>query len=154
MESSVRASLVAGLLAAALLAGCQTAPKSAAAVPSDKPAKIVPRADVLGMSLSIDMLDGTPVNVPEASVRKIPPGRHEIGVKVEYEPMSPGAIMFGMSTISAIANAARKPVKQHVTITFDAEPGGRYLVNGAREDDGIEIWIEDDRTQAVVARPN
>lgn len=155
MLGSARTWIAAGwLAAAACMAGCQAAPKRAASAPGDGPAKIVPRADDLGLTLSIDMLDGTPVNIPEATRRELPPGRHEIGVKLVYKPLSPGAVMFGLGTISAIASAAQKPVKQRVVITFDAEPGGRYLVNGAREDGAIRIWIEDERTQAVVGRAN
>ncbi len=73
--------LIAWLAVAAIPIAMATG--GAVALASEEMAEIVPRADDLSLRLSIENIDGKVVNVPEAHIRKIPPGDHYLGIKIE-----------------------------------------------------------------------
>ncbi|MDX1433921.1 MAG: hypothetical protein R3286_15870 [Gammaproteobacteria bacterium] len=135
------------LVAVALLAACAAqAPRPA----GPQPAEIVPRADNLGMNLTIDRIDERIVNVPEAHILEIEPGPRRVGVKIEYNPVSGSALIFGIGAFGAVAGAlgAREG---HMEVEFTAEPGRRYHLNGDVEDGAFKIWVVDDETKDIVS---
>ena len=141
--------LIAPILVAALVttAACATrAPRPQ----GPSPAEIVPRADNIGMNLTIDRLDGRIVNVPEATMLEIPPGPRRLGVKVEYKPTSAGALVWGLGVIATLAREAGAEAA-HLEVEFTAEPGRRYHLNGDMEDGEPRIWVVDDQTKEIVS---
>ena len=144
------------LALAMLSAGCvkqeETRPESEQVVESqtEEMAQIIARADDLSLELSIENLDGKVVNVPEAVLRDVPPGPHYVGVKIDYKPLSPTVLLFGITTIGAVANKANAKVI-HTSVSFEAKPGRRYHITGAMEDGKPTIWVQDDETEEIVS---
>lgn len=123
--------------AAALIAG-------ATAHADGDMAEIVPRADEPGLKLSIENIDGKVVNVPEAHIRAIEPGDHYLGVKVEFRSLSGGSLMSGIGALSVISGATSDKPPVHDGISFTAEPGVRYVVNGGLVDGRPKLWVEEE----------
>jgi len=123
-------------LAAALVAGA-----ASGALAGDETADVVPRADDVSLKLSIENIDGKLVNVPEAHVRKVSPGDHYLGIKIEFRSVSGGALISGLGVFSAISGAVSDTPAAHDGVSFTAEPGRRYLVNGAMVDGKPKIWV-------------
>lgn len=115
-----------------------------------RPAEIVPRADDIGLDLTIDRIDDRIVNVPEAAMIELEPGPRRLGVKAQYKPTSPGALVFGLGVISAIVRETGASVS-HQEVYFTAEPGRRYHLNGDMEDGKLELWVVDEQTQTIVS---
>jgi len=132
----VRAKRVISWLAAALVAGA-----ASGALAGDETADVVPRADDVSLKLSIENIDGKLVNVPEAHVRKVSPGDHYLGIKIEFRSVSGGALISGLGVFSAISGAVSDTPAAHDGVSFTAEPGRRYLVNGAMVDGKPKIWV-------------
>lgn len=129
-------------LVAALMAAAGSAPLAA-----EKMAAIVPRADDISLKLSIENIDGKVVNVPEAHVRQIPAGDHYLGVKIEFRSVSGGSLISGLGVLSVISGALSDTAPVHDGVSFTAEPGRRYLVNGALVDGRPEIWVGEEVEQ-------
>jgi hypothetical protein len=142
----VRARLLIAWLAVAVMVAVVTG--GAAALASEDPAEVVPRADDLSLKLSIENIDGKVVNVPEASIRKIPPGDHYLGIKIEFRNVSAGSLLSGLAAFSAIAGALSDKPPGHDGVSFTALPGRRYLVNGAMVDGKPKVWIEEELFEA------
>ena len=139
----IRARLsIAGLAMVAMVAG------GAAALASEDAAEVVPRADDISLRLSIENIDGKVVNVPEASIRKIPPGDRYLGIKIEFRDVSGGALLSGLGAFSAIAGAFSEKPASHAAVSFTALPGRRYLVNGAMVDGKPKVWIDEESFEA------
>jgi hypothetical protein len=128
-------------LAAAWVAG------GAAPLAAEQMAGIVPRADDISLKLSIENIDGKVVNVPEAHVRPIPAGDHYLGIKIEFRSVSGGSLISGLGVFSAISGAVSDTPPAHEGVSFTAEPGRRYLVNGAMVDGKPKIWIDEEVEQ-------
>lgn len=111
---------------------------------SDEMADIVPRADDVGLKLSIENIDGKVVNVPEAHVRSIAPGDHYLGIKIEFRSVSGGSLVSGLGVFSAISGAVSDTPPAHDGVSFTALPGRRYLVNGAMVDGKPKIWVQEE----------
>lgn len=124
-------------LAAALLVAA--GPKAAA---GEAMAEIVPRADDVSLKLSIENIDGTPVNVPETHIRQIPAGDRYIGVKIEFRNVSAGSLLTGLAAFSLIAGAVDEKPPVHEGLSFTALPGHRYLLTGAMVDGKPKVWVE------------
>ena len=124
------------LLAAAAIAGGPAA--------AEQMAEIVPRADDVSLNLSIENIDGKVVNVPEAHIRAIPPGDHYLGVKIEFRDVSAGSLLSGLGAFTAISGAMSDKPPAHDAVSFTAEPGKRYVLNGAMEDGKPKIWVEEE----------
>lgn len=107
-------------------------------------AEIVPRADDPGLKLSIENIDGKVVNVPEAHIRAIPPGDRYLGIKIEFRNVSGGSLMSGLGALSIISGAVSDTPPAHEGVSFTAEPGRRYVVNGALVDGRPELWVEEE----------
>jgi hypothetical protein len=105
-------------------------------------AEIVPRADDVSLKLSIENIDGKVVNVPETHIRRIPPGDHYLGIKIEFRNVSAGSLLTGLAAFSAIAGAIDEKPPAHEALSFTALPGHRYLVNGAVVDGKPTVWID------------
>jgi hypothetical protein len=142
----IRARLSIAWLAAAAMVAIITG--GAAALASEDPAEVVPRADDVSLKLSIENIDGKVVNVPEATIRKIPPGDRYLGIKIEFRDVSGGALFSGLGVFSAIAGAASDKPPGHDGVSFTALPGRRYLVNGAMVDGKPKVWIEEELFEA------
>jgi hypothetical protein len=127
-------------LAAAAMA---IAMASGAVEASDEMADIVPRADDVSLKLTIENIDGKVVNVPEASFRRIAPGDHYLGIKIEFRSVSGGSLISGLGVISAISGAISDKPPAHDGVSFTAQPGRRYLVNGAMVDGKAQIWVDE-----------
>ena len=123
------------LLAAALA----VAPAAA-----EEMAEIVPRADDVSLKLSIENIDGKVVNVPETEIRAIAPGDHYLGVKIEFRNVSGGALISGLGALTAFTGAMSDKPPQHDGVSFTAEPGKRYILNGAMEDGKPKVWVEEE----------
>ncbi|NIP81820.1 MAG: hypothetical protein GWM90_22410 [Gemmatimonadetes bacterium] len=134
----VRAGYLAGILSAALLVA------AGAPVTAGEMAEIVPRADDISLNLTIENIDGKPVNVPETVIRQIPPGDHYLGVKIEFRSVSGGSLITGLGAFSAISGAVSDKPAVHEGVSFTAEPGKRYLLNGAMEDGKPKLWVEEE----------
>jgi hypothetical protein len=132
----VRTKRVISWLAAALVAGAASAPLA-----GDEMADVVPRADDVSLKLSIENIDGKVVNVPEAHVRRVSSGDHYLGIKIEFRSVSGGALISGIGVFSAISGAVSDTPAAHDGVSFTAEPGRRYLVNGAMVDGKPKIWV-------------
>jgi hypothetical protein len=115
-----------------------------ATLASAQMAEIVPRADDIGLKLSIENIDGQVVNVPEAHVRQIPPGDHYLGIKIEFRSVSGGSLISGLSVFSVISGAISDTPPGHDGVSFTALPGRRYLVNGAMSDGKPKIWVDEE----------
>lgn len=111
---------------------------------AEEMAEIVPRADDIAMKLTIENIDGQVVNVPETTIRAIPPGDHYLGVKIELRAVSAGSLFSGLAVFSAIAGAVDDKPPVHEGVSFTAEPGKRYLLNGAMVDGKPKIWVEEE----------
>lgn len=135
MSASIRLVL---RVAAAVLVAC-----SLARADGDT-AQIVPRADEPGLKLSIENIDGQVVNVPEAHIREIAPGDHYLGVKIEFRSVSGGSLISGLGALSIISGAISDTPPAHEGVSFTAEPGVRYVVNGAFVDGRAKIWVEEE----------
>jgi len=125
------------VVAAALVAG-------GSARADNDTAEIVPRADEPGLKLSIENIDGKVVNVPEANIRTIAPGDHYLGIKVEFRSVSGGSLMSGFGALSIISGAISDTPPAHEGVSFTAEPGRRYVVNGALVDGRPQLWVEEE----------
>ena len=134
--------LIAWLAVAVVVTG------GAAALASEDEAEVVPRADDVSLRLSIENIDGKVVNVPEASIRKIPPGDHYLGIKIEFRDVSGGSLLSGLGVFSAIAGAVSDKPPSHDAVSFTALPGRRYLVNGAIVDGKPKVWIDEELFEA------
>ena len=110
---------------------------------SDEMADIVPRADDVSLKLSIENIDGKVVNVPEASIRRIAPGDHYLGIKIEFRSVSGGSLISGLGIIDAISGAISDKPPAHDGVSFTALPGRRYLVNGAMVDGKPQVWVDE-----------
>lgn len=111
---------------------------------AEEMAEIVPRADDIAMKLTIENIDGRVVNVPETEVRAIPPGDHYLGVKIELRDVSVGSLVSGLGVFSAISGAVDDEPPAHDGVSFTAEPGKRYLLNGAMVDGKPKVWVEEE----------
>ena len=127
--------LVVGFTAAAMALGVARA--------SEEMADIVPRADDLSLKLTIENIDGKVVNVPEASIRRIAPGDHYLGIKIEFRSVSGGSLISGLGIISAIEGAISDKPPAHDAVSFTALAGRRYLVNGAMVDGKPQLWVDE-----------
>ena len=123
------------LLAAALAVGPAMA---------EQMAEIVPRADDVSLKLSIENIDGKVVNVPETEIRAIAPGDHYLGVKIEFRNVSGGSLISGLGALTAFSGAMSDKPPQHDAVSFTAEPGKRYILNGAMEDGKPKVWVEEE----------
>ena len=110
---------------------------------SDEMADIVPRADDVSLKLTIENIDGKVVNVPEASIRRIAPGDHYLGIKIEFRSVSGGSLISGLGIIDAISGAISDKPPAHDGVSFTALPGRRYLVNGAMVDGKPQVWVDE-----------
>jgi hypothetical protein len=131
-------SLIAWLAVAVLGAG------GGAAWAGEEMAEIVPRADDVSLNLTIENIDGKVVNVPEAHIREITPGDHYLGVKIEVRSVSGGSLISGLGIFSAISGATSDTPPVHDGVSFTAQPGIRYLLNGAMVDGKPKIWVEEE----------
>lgn len=121
----------------------------AVAVKADEEmAEIVPRADDVSLKLSIENIDGKVVNVPETHIRRIAPGDHYVGVKIEFRGVSGGALISGLGALSVISGAVSDQPPVHESVSFTAAPGRRYLLNGAMVDGEPKLWIEEESYQS------
>ena len=125
-------------LVVAVLAG------SGAASAGEEMAEIVPRADDISLNLTIENIDGKVVNVPEAHIREITPGDHYLGIKIEVRSVSGGSLISGLGIFSAFSGAVNDRPAIHDGVSFTAQPGIRYLVNGAMVDGKPKIWVEEE----------
>ena len=116
----------------------------AGTVAAEQMAEIVPRADDVSMNLTIENIDGKVVNVPETHIRQISPGDHYLGVKIELRDVSAGSILSGLGAFSVISGAVSDKPPVHDGVSFTAEPGKRYLLNGAMVDGKPKIWVEEE----------
>ena len=107
-------------------------------------AEIVPRADEPGLKLSIENIDGKVVNVPEAHIRAIAPGDHYLGIKIEFRSVSGGSLISGLGALSIISGAVSDTPPAHEGVSFTAEPGRRYVVNGMLVDGRPKLWVEEE----------
>ncbi len=130
--------LIAWLSLAVLAAG------GGAASAGEEMAEIVPRADDVSLNLTIENIDGKVVNVPEAHIRKITPGDHYLGIKIEVRSVSGGALISGLGVFSALSGAVSDTPPIHDGVSFSAQPGRRYLVNGAMVDGKPKVWVEEE----------
>ena len=117
---------------------------SGAARADEAMAEIVPRADEPGLKLSIENIDGKVVNVPEAHIRAIAPGDHYLGIKIEFRSVSGGSLMSGLGALSIISGAISDTPPAHEGVSFTAEPGRRYVVNGMLVDGRPKLWVEEE----------
>ena len=116
----------------------------AAAWAGEEMAEIVPRADDVSLNLTIENIDGKVVNVPEAHIRKITPGDHYLGVKIDVRSVSGGSLISGLGVFSAFSGALSDTPSIHDGVSFTAQPGIRYLLNGAMVDGKPKIWVEEE----------
>jgi hypothetical protein len=130
--------LIAWLAAAALAAG------GGAASAGEEMAEIVPRADDVSLNLTIENIDGKVVNVPEAHIREITPGDHYLGIKIEVRSVSGGSLITGLGVFSAFSGAVSDTPAVHDGVSFTAQPGIRYLLNGAMVDGKPKVWVEEE----------
>jgi hypothetical protein len=112
-------------------------------------AEIVPRADDVSLNLTIENIDGKVVNVPEAHVRKITPGDHYLGVKIDVRSVSGGSLISGLGVFSAFSGALSDTPSIHDGVSFTAQPGIRYLLNGAMVDGKPKIWVEEESYEST-----
>lgn len=112
-------------------------------------AEIVPRADEPGLKLSIENIDGQVVNVPEAHLRPIPPGDHYLGIKIEFRSVSAGSLVSGLGALSIISGAVSETPPAHDGVSFTAEAGRRYVVNGALVDGRAKVWVEEETYEST-----
>jgi hypothetical protein len=115
-----------------------------AAWAGEEMAEIVPRADDVSLNLTIENIDGKVVNVPEAHIRKITPGDHYLGVKIDVRSVSGGSLISGLGVFSAFSGALSDTPSIHDGVSFTAQPGIRYLLNGAMVDGKPKIWVEEE----------
>ena len=130
--------MIAWLAGALIAAGCGRA------LAEEKMAEIVPRADDVSLKLSVENIDGKVVNVPEAHIRQIPPGDHYLGIKIEFRSVSGGSLLSGLGAFSAISGAVNEKPAAHDAVSFTAEPGRRYLINGAMVDGKPKVWVDEE----------
>lgn len=135
----VRATTLIVWLAATVLGAGAVAVAS-----GEEMAEIVPRADDVSLKLSIENIDGKVVNVPETHIRRIPPGDHYLGVKIEFRSVSGGALISGLGALSVISGAVGDQPPAHEGVSFSAQPGRRYLLNGAMVDGKPKLWIDEE----------
>ena len=135
--------LVVWLAVAVVAAG------GARAVADEEMAEVVPRADDVSLKLSIETIDGKVVNVPEAHIRKIPPGDRYLGIKIEFRSVSGGSLLSGLGAFSAIAGATSDKPPAHDAVSFTALPGRRYLVNGAMVDGKPKVWVDEETNERI-----
>lgn len=128
----------------AWLAAAVVATGGAHVFADEQVSEIVPRADDISLKLSIENLDGKPVNIPETHIRQIPPGDHYLGIKVEFRSVSGGSLLSGLGAFAAIAGAVSDKPPAHEGVSFTALPGRRYLVNGAMVDGKPKIWVDEE----------
>ena len=107
-------------------------------------AEVVPRADDISLKLTIENIDGKVVNIPEAHIRRISPGDHYLGIKIEFGNVSGGSLISGLGAFSAFSGAVNEKTPEHDGVSFTALPGRRYLVNGAMVNGKPKIWIEEE----------
>ncbi len=136
--------MVVARLSIAWLAVALLAAGGGAASAGEEMAEIVPRADDVSLNLTIENIDGTVVNVPEAHIRKITPGDHYLGVKIEVRSVSGGSLISGLGVFSAFSGAISDTPSIHDGVLFTAQPGIRYLLNGAMVDGKPKIWVEEE----------
>ncbi|TDJ20684.1 MAG: hypothetical protein E2O65_01610 [Gammaproteobacteria bacterium] len=115
----------------------------------EKMAEIVPRADDVSLNLTIENIDGKVVNVPEAHIRKITPGDHYLGVKIDVRSVSGGSLISGLGVFSAFSGALSDTPPIHDGVSFTAQPGIRYLLNGAMVDGKPKIWVEEESYEST-----
>ncbi len=121
----------------------------AAAWAGEEMAEIVPRADDVSLNLTIENIDGKVVNVPEAHIRKITPGDHYLGVKIDVRSVSGGSLISGLGVFSAFSGALSDTPSIHDGVSFTAQPGIRYLLNGAMVDGKPKIWVEEESYEST-----
>jgi hypothetical protein len=136
--------MVVARLSIAWLAVALLAAGGGAASAGEEMAEIVPRADDVSLNLTIENIDGKVVNVPEAHIRKITPGDHYLGVKIEVRSVSGGSLISGLGVFSAFSGAISDTPSIHDGVSFTAQPGIRYLLNGAMVDGKPKIWVEEE----------
>jgi hypothetical protein len=136
--------MVVARLSIAWLAVALLAAGGGAASAGEEMAEIVPRADDVSLNLTIENIDGKVVNVPEAHIRKITPGDHYLGVKIEVRSVSGGSLISGLGVFSAFSGALSDTPSIHDGVSFTAQPGIRYLLNGAMVDGKPKIWVEEE----------
>jgi hypothetical protein len=136
--------MVVARLSIAWLAVALLAAGGGAASAGEEMAEIVPRADDVSLNLTIENIDGKVVNVPEAHIRKITPGDHYLGVKIEVRSVSGGSLITGLGVFSAFSGAISDTPSIHDGVSFTAQPGIRYLLNGAMVDGKPKIWVEEE----------
>lgn len=115
---------------------------------SSNPATLTPFNNEWGVQLYIDKLDGSEVKYGELDRLALDGGRHDLGVRMEYQPAGGSSVIVG-SLGNMLLRAGTNKTFEH-QITLELIEGHNYGLTVKGTDVGFELLVFDETAEGIV----